>query len=319
MSLSLAQNNLWSRDMLSEISGATARISSGLASGAIAARAKAPDAPKIAAAIISDARSGSGSVSQLFGQIKDRLSPVDQGNVLRELDQGRAAGTLAKFWNPIDDIFDAVKDIAGAVKDGFSWLGDKAEKALNELASLPNDAANALADSKRGPKARELTAGEEREIRKVFGDDIDLSNVRIVNGPGNSLAAKAAFEIGGNPAITIGNTVYIRSDKYVADFSKTPAGIETLAHEFAHVNQYQDMGFGSFFIKYAKDLKNIGNRDDVYRYETRPNTTYKTETIEGQAAMVGDYARYKAGDNNISAAQAKDIENRLKGTGIFGF
>lgn len=304
--------------MIGELSKIAARFSNGSASGAIASRAAAHDAPKVAAAIVSDARSGAGSVGQVFDQIKNRLSPVDQGNVLRELDQGRTPGAITKLWNPIDDIIDAVKDVAGAVSDGFSWLGDKAEKALNELASLPNDAANALADSKRGPKARELTAGEEREIRKVFGNDIDLSNVRIVNGPGNSLAAKAAFEIGGNPAITIGNTVYIRSDKYVADFSKTPAGIETLAHEFAHVNQYQDMGFGSFFIKYARDLKNIGNRDDVYRYETRPNTTYKTETLEGQAQMIGDYARYKAGDTNISATQAKDIENRLKGTGFFG-
>jgi Domain of unknown function (DUF4157) len=308
--------------MIGEVSGVASRISSGFAGSLAAANAKAPDTAKIAATIISDAKSGAGSVDQLFGKIKDRLNPVDQGNVLRELDQLRALGSFGRFWNPFDDIADAVKDavgaVAGAIKDAFSWLGEKAQKILNELAALPNEAANALADSMRGPNARALTAGEIRELRKIFGDDIDLSNVRIVNGPGDNPAAKAAFEIGGNPAITIGNTVYIRSDKYVPDLSKSPAGIETLAHEFTHVNQYQDMGFGSFFAKYAKDLKDIGDRDEVYRYETRPNTTYRTETLEGQAQMVGDYARYLAGDKNITAEQARDIERRLKGTGLFG-
>lgn len=308
--------------MIGDMRGAAAGIASGVAKGVIAASEKAPDAAKIAATILTESKAGAGSVDQLFGKIKDRLNPVDQGNVLRELDQMRALGAFGRFWNPFDDIADAVKGVvgavAGAIKDAFSWLGEKAQKILNELAALPNEAANALADSMRGPKARELTAGETRELRKIFGDDIDLSNVRIVNGPGDNPAAKAAFEIGGNPAITIGNTVYIRSDKYVADLSKSPAGIETLAHEFTHVNQYQDLGFGSFFTKYAKDLKDIGDRDEVYRYETRPNTTYRTETLEGQAQMVGDYARYLAGDKNITAEQARDIENRLKGTGLFG-
>jgi hypothetical protein len=153
----------------------------------------------------------------------------------------------------------------------------------------------------------------------VFGNSIDLSNVRIVDGPGNSPAAKLAFDVGGNPAITIGNTVYIKAGGFSKDFSKTPGGIETLAHEFAHVRQYQKMGLGAFFAKYALDLKNIPDRNKVYDYQSRPNTTYRTETIEGQAQMVGDYAMYRAGGKNITEDVARDIEKRLKGTGIFGF
>jgi hypothetical protein len=90
-------------------------------------------------------------------------------------------------------------------------------------------------------------------------------------------------------------------------------------HKFAHVYQFQKMGFGSFFGKYANDLINIGDRNKIYDYNSRPNTTYKTETLEGQAKMVGDYAYYRAGGDKISTTQARDIENRLKWTGIFGF
>jgi hypothetical protein len=252
------------------------------------------------------------------GKTLTDLSPLEQGNLLRQMDalpnmqfMGGAAKmssvALGLSWDPIGDIKGTVK-----------WLGDQAAKIKDQLKSLPNDAANALADSMRGPSARKLTAGEITELRKVFGNDIDLSNVRIVDGPGYNPDAKLAFDVGGNPAITEGNTVYIRHDRYTKDFSKTPGGIETLAHEFTHVRQYQKMGFGSFFAKYATDLVTAKDRNKVYDYQSRPNTTFKTETIEGQAQMVGDYAEYKAGGTNLNAAEVKDVERRLKGTGLFG-
>jgi hypothetical protein len=170
----------------------------------------------------------------------------------------------------------------------------------------------------RGPKARTLTSGKQTQLNKIFSSrSIDLSNVRIVDGSGNNPAAAAAFR-NGNPAITIGNTVYVKPGTYSADFSKTAKGVELLAHEFTHVDQYQDLGFGSFGAKYARDLASVGgDPNKAYRYETR-NTTFKTETLEGQAQMVGDYAEHKAGDKNLMPAQAKDVENRLKGTGFFG-
>jgi hypothetical protein len=221
------------------------------------------------------------------------------------------------------DLGKGLRDLLnGAVdlgKQSLGWLKDRAGEIKDKLVSLPNSAANALADSLRGPSAQTLTSGEQTELRKVFGNNIDLSNVRIVNGAGYNPDAKIAFDVGGNPAITEGNTVYIKSDGYRADFSKDAEGIRTLAHEFAHVYQFQKMGFGKFFAKYASDLVNIGDRNKVYDYKSRLNTTYNSETIEGQAQMFGDYANLKAGGNRVNAAQAKDIENRLRGTGIFGF
>jgi Domain of unknown function (DUF4157) len=280
---------------------------------------------------------GGESLGQMLGELKGQLSPVDQGNVLRALDQSGATGlTLAQDF-PLPGQFDPKKILSDILNEavnrvgdfiigkaidfgnkGLDWLNDKANQIKDKLASLPSDAANAVADSMRGPKARTLTSGEQAQLNKIFSNrSIDLSNVRIVDGAGNNPAAAAAFR-NGNPAITIGNTVYVKPGTYAADFSKTPKGIELLAHEFTHVEQYQRLGFGSFGVKYAKDLASVGgDPNKAYRYETR-NTTFKTETLEGQAQMVGNYAEYKAGGKNLTAAQVKDVENRLKGTGFFG-
>ncbi|TRW13988.1 eCIS core domain-containing protein [Glacieibacterium frigidum] len=226
--------------------------------------------------------------------ISNGLAPVAAGVVARGLDN---LGSLAA------DARDTVAGWAGTVRDS--------------LTSLPNSAANALADSMRGPDARTLTPGETTALRSAFGNDIDLSNVRIVDGPGRNPDAWLAFNVGGNPAITEGNTVYVRSDKYVGDFSQSPKGINTLVHEFAHVNQYQDMGFGSFFGKYAHDLTTTGDRNAAYDYASR-NTTYATETIEGQAQMLGDYAGHLAGEGKLTPERAQVLETRLRGTGFFG-
>jgi Domain of unknown function (DUF4157) len=206
--------------------------------------------------------------------------------------------------------------LAGLAKSASNGIADLADKVRDQLAALPNSAANALADSMRGSNARTLTAGETTALRNAFGNSIDLSNVRIVDGPGRNPDAWVAFNIGGNPAITEGNTVYVRSDQYTKDFSATPGGVNTLVHEFTHVRQYQQMGFGGFFAKYANDLAATGNRNGVYDYAPRTNH-FRKETIEGQAAMVGDYAGYKAG-NTMPPAKVLSIEAKLRGTGIFG-
>jgi hypothetical protein len=252
----------------------------------------------------------------LFAELKDQLSPLQQGDVMRNLD--RLMGSSSFAFDPLGDLAKLGKGMIDLGKQSVDWLKKKAGEIKDQLASLPSDAANALADSMRGPSARKLTAGEVQELRKAFGNSIDLSNVRVVNGPGYNPDAKIAFDIGGNPAITEGNTVYIRSDGYSKDFSKTPGGKETLIHEFTHVRQYQQLGFGSFFAKYARDLYNIGDRNKVYDYQSRPNTTFKTETLEGQAQMAGDYAKYLSGGKMNKDFNPADVANRLQGTGIFG-
>ncbi|MDZ7588308.1 MAG: DUF4157 domain-containing protein [Parasphingorhabdus sp.] len=234
------------------------------------------------------------------GELLKRGASVVGGAIIdRALDGLGALGREATR-----QVRDQIADWAGQIKD--------------QLAALPSQAANALADSMRGPNARTLTAGEQAAVRHAFGNSIDLSNVRIVDGPGRNPDAWTAFNVGGNPAITEGNTVYI-GQNYSSDFSRSPEGIRTLVHEFTHVRQFQQLGFGSFAARYAGDLANArGNRNEPYDYASR-TTAWRNEPLEGQAQMVGDYAMYKAGGGNLTTAQAASIERRLAGTGIFGF
>lgn len=280
--------------------------------------------------------------SQLLSELErhtpasfSRLAPTEMGRIMRQFDQVtevRHSLLPTIDLNPFDDIIDTIRDtesavkgateaIFGAAKDGLESLYRSAQDLVDGLVSLPPIVAERIANSLRGPAARELTSAERANLEEVFGDDIDLDNVRIVRGAGYNPAAAAAFE-NGNPAITIGDTVYVRPDVYDrlgSDFTTSPEGIETLAHEFTHVMQYQKLGFGEFFARYGNEFaKAGGDADKLYDYESRPNTVYATETLEGQAQMVGDYARYLAADENITPEQARDIENRLNGTGIFG-
>lgn len=241
-------------------------------------------------------------------------TPSDVGKALPAIQD-----LLTRGLPPVEQggILNTLENLASAGANALDGIGDLAGKAKDALTSLPSDAANAVADSMRGPSARPLTTGETAALRQAFGNSIDLSNVRIVDGPGYNPDAAIAFNVGGNPAITEGNTVYIRSDGYLKDFSSTPAGVNTLVHEFTHVRQYQQMGFAGFFTKYAGDLISTGDRNKVYDYGSR-NLNFGSETIEGQAEMVGDLAGFKAGQVKLTPAEVASIERKLQGTGIYG-
>lgn len=146
-------------------------------------------------------------------QIPDHLRDLAEKGVEHVLSLGLApvaAGVVARG-------LDNLGSLAGNARD---TVADWAAKLRDQLGALPNGAANALADSMRGSSARALTSGETTALRSAFGKGIDLSNVRIVDGPGCNPDAWLAFNVGGNPAITEGNTVYVKSDHYTADFSK---------------------------------------------------------------------------------------------------
>jgi hypothetical protein len=181
-----------------------------------------------------------------------------------------------------------------------------------------------LAKSMRGPNARDLNSNEIKLVREAFGSTIDLSDVKIVLGDGGNPNAKLAFSLG-NPAITQGNTVYFDpkatangSPYYSGDFSSSTEGVRILLHELTHVRQFQQLGFAEFARRYATDLINNGlDRNKVYDYQLR-NTTYATETLEGQAQMVGDYAKRRAVGLAADSPEMQSLVRRLKGSGIYG-
>ncbi|PTQ58806.1 uncharacterized protein DUF4157 [Sphingomonas sp. PP-CE-3G-477] len=196
----------------------------------------------------------------------------------------------------------------------------RAEDTMTMLGKLLHEEANAIADKDRGPHARPLTAAERKAIVEAYGSDPDPSRVRIVPGPGESIVAFAAF-VKGNPAITIGNTIYLRwGQKKInyPDFTRSDEGLDMLVHEYSHVIQYHRLGFSRFGARYAAELTRArGDADSLYDYKHR-KTTFNTETLEGQAEMVGNYAKVKSGSGALSRAEAAGLRKRLKGSGVYG-
>lgn len=176
-------------------------------------------------------------------------------------------------------------------------------------------AADRFAETGRPPEARTLTKAEARRVEAAFGGALPLDDVRFVSGPGRSAMAAMAFRKG-NPAITIGRTVYFKPGHYRPDFAATPEGVSLLVHECTHVVQYGRMGYVRFFAKYGVDLCRCGfSPARLYHFEKRA-TTFGTETLEGQAEMAGTlaYQHEVGGDGAIR----RELERRMAGSRIFG-
>jgi hypothetical protein len=159
---------------------------------------------------------------------------------------------------------------------------------------------------------RKMTAGEIALAKTAFGSKIDYGAVRLSDGPGSNAAAHIAF-MKGNPAITIGNTMYFK-EGFAADFSVAGANGRTFMHEMTHVWQYRTLGMTAFFIRYGADLVQAGGRpDDMYKYgET---TKFSEAMLEAQAQMVGDYHRAKSSGK---ADATKRLARNLAGSGLYG-
>lgn len=161
-------------------------------------------------------------------------------------------------------------------------------------------------------KQRKLTAGEIALARTAFGDKIDYSRVRLSDGPGNSIFAHIAFAKG-NPAITIGSTVYFKRD-YCPDFSAPGENGPTFMHEMAHVWQYRALGMPAFAARYGAEFVRVkGRPNDMYKYTDQ--TSFDAAMLEAQAQMIGDY--HKASSTGNASAKAR-IARNLKGSGIWG-
>jgi hypothetical protein len=161
-------------------------------------------------------------------------------------------------------------------------------------------------------KQRTLTAGEIALARKAFGDKIDYARVKLSDGPGNHPFAHMAFAKG-NPAITIGNTVYFKQD-FCPDFSAPGQNGRSFMHEMTHVWQYKTLGMAAFYVRYVAEVAQAkGKPNDMYKYTD--DTKFNEAMLEAQAQMVGDYHRAKSQGN--AAATARLAKN-LAGSGFYG-
>lgn len=163
---------------------------------------------------------GAGQFLSGVGQV---FSPSPIDNLLR----GDFSGAFDEFKNNLSNGFQNIG--GGLVKATIQSVADTAIVGLNGLVSSVQTLIGAE------PPSRGLNEREIAELQKIYGDSIDYSQIRIKEGNlgiANGLAPH-----------TVGNTIYIpegwldpNSANYQADRS------ELLAHETAHVWQYQNGG-----------------------------------------------------------------------------
>jgi hypothetical protein len=119
--------------------------------------------------------------------------------------------------------------------DAAMLVGGRAVSAVQTLIGLE-------------PVGRKLTEDEIAELRKVYGDSIDYSNVRIKEGNAGLMG------LGGRP-FTHGDTIYIPKDKL-------PLTKDLLVHEMGHVWQHQNGG-----TDYMSEAIIAQNGSDKYDFE----------------------------------------------------
>jgi hypothetical protein len=158
-----------------------------------------------------------------------------------------------------------------------------------------------------------LTAGEIALGRAAFGNRIDYAPVKLSDGPGNNALAHLAFAKG-NPAITVGSTIYFKED-YCPDFSALGRNRKSFIHEMTHVWQYQKMGMPAFFLRYGEEvLKAHGRPDDMYDY-AEGSAKFGDAMLEAQAQMVCDYSEALWGGNGPRTAL---LAKNLAASGVYG-
>jgi len=159
---------------------------------------------------------------------------------------------------------------------------------------------------------RPLTGGEIALARAAFGDKIAYARVRLSDGPGNQPLAHLAFAKG-NPAITVGSTVYFKSD-YCPDFSAPGARGDNFIHEMTHVWQYEALGMPAFFARYGIEFAKAGG-DAGKMYEYRDTERFDDAMLEAQATMVERYSRALWGKDAATRAR---LAKNLAGSGVYG-
>ena len=119
--------------------------------------------------------------------------------------------------------------------DGILMMGGRALSAIQTLVGLE-------------PPGRGLTGTEIAELRKVYGNSIDYSRVKIKEG------SAGLFSLPGRP-FTHGDTIYIPTNSL-------PPSTDLVVHEMAHVWQHQHGG--TDYMSEALWAQNFG---DGYDFE----------------------------------------------------
>lgn len=127
------------------------------------------------------------------------------------------------------------------------------------------------------PASRPLVSSE-RELLQCFSGTIDLDRVRIYHS--RSLLGRVATMCTRGAAIALGYRVFVPRD----------ITLPVMAHELAHVCQYEEWGALRYLARGAWNqivLRTLLGRD-VYRWEPEPGKAFADYGMEQQGQIVQD-------------------------------
>ena len=127
------------------------------------------------------------------------------------------------------------------------------------------------------PASRPLVSAE-RELLRCFSGSIDLDRVRIYHQ--RSLLRRLILRLTRGAAIALGYRIFIPHD----------IGLPVMAHELAHVCQYQQWGAVRYLARGAWNqivLRTLLGRD-VYHWEPEAGKSFADYGMEQQGQIVQD-------------------------------
>jgi hypothetical protein len=198
-----------------------------------------------------------------------------------------------------------VLNLASGGGGPVDWAVDKVVEKLSDLArNLPN---------------KPLSDEQKAEMKKVFGDSVNLDEVRIATGPAELF--DGIEKVGRyTPAFTVGNTIIVNPKELNADGSLKSKSL--LTHEMTHV--WQGQKFGGDYVVKALVAQSLG---EGYDWKKSIDEGKKWEDLnpEQQGELIQDAyesgffdsanATYTEGGKDYTAAVRDAVEKLRRGEG----
>ncbi|SFC07258.1 RHS repeat-associated core domain-containing protein [Microbulbifer thermotolerans] len=193
--------------------------------------------------------------------------------------EGTVPGAFGESKKEEESIWDKIT-IQGTSENGGGFDSELAVESLVHLEVDGQSVGGALGETSRAvgnessePITRKLTEGEMSLAKTVFGDEIDLTKVRLTN---------RNFPFSGEKvSVTPSNTIWLGKN-YRSDFSSEELKMMGhLIHELTHVWQYQN----GVSLKWAATKLSMNGKSYKENYHYSLGGEFKSYNIEQQATI----------------------------------
>lgn len=166
--------------------------------------------------------------------------------------------------------------------------------------------------------SRGLSKPEREYLKKVYGDSLNLEDIRIHKG-------NLTTTLLGMAPHTVGNDIYLPDEGpdncFNADGSLNEKGLQTLMHEAAHVYQAQHGGNGYIheaLLTNAEGLVDSGNRNQGYDWTVpfRAGKPFNEWNPEGQAKFLETMGKARQGMFDSNGDGVADTSYDLNRNGV---